>query len=64
MQRDYTIEDVKRYREEHSCSVFEAKARYERLYFLSEVQAARSDRDFSRLCDAVENLISYIDFRR
>ena len=33
MQRNYTAEDVKRYRDENSCSLFEAKSHFEKKFF-------------------------------
>ena len=40
MQRNYTAEDVKRYRDEHSCSVFEAKGHFEKKGILKLVKTA------------------------
>lgn len=62
MQRNYTAEDVKRYRDEHSCSVFEAKGHFERQHFLEAVGNARQNQDLTLLCDVVEELVKRARF--
>jgi hypothetical protein len=57
MQRNYTPEDVKAYRDKHSCSVFEAKAHFEQKHFLELVERAQLNRDFDLLCDVVRELV-------
>jgi hypothetical protein len=57
MQRNYTAEDVKRYRDENSCSVFEAKGYFERKWFLDTIDTAHKNKDFDLLCDVVRELI-------
>jgi hypothetical protein len=62
MQRNYTAEDVKRYREENSCSVFAAKAHFERNHFLELVHIADENKDFDLLCHVVRELVIRTNF--
>ncbi len=62
MQRNYTADDVKRYRDENSCSVFAAKAHFERQHFLESVHIAHANKDFDLLCDIVRELVMRTDF--
>ena len=62
MQRNYTAEDVKRYREEHSCSVFAAMDHFERQHFLECVHIAHRNRDFDLLCEVVRELVTKMRF--
>lgn len=57
MQRNYTAEDVKRYRDEHSCSVFEAKGHFEKKFFLDMISEVRLTGDMKLLVDVVEELV-------
>lgn len=57
MQRNYTAEDVKRYRDEHSCSVFEAKGHFEKKFFLDMISEVRLTGDMKLLIDVVEELV-------
>ena len=57
MQRNYTAEDVKRYRDEHSCSVFEAKGHFEKKFFLDMISEVRLTGDGKLLVDVVEELV-------
>ena len=62
MRRNYTAEDVKSYREEHSCSLFAAKDYFERQHFLECVHIAHENKDFDLLCDVVRELITKTRF--
>jgi hypothetical protein len=62
MQRNYTDADVMRYRDENSCSVFAAKAHFERNHFLESVHIAHENKDFDLLCDIVRELIERARF--
>jgi hypothetical protein len=62
MQRNYTADDVKRYRDEYSCSVFAAKAHFEKKFFLDMVNEARLTGDQKLLIDIVEELVNRTDF--
>jgi uncharacterized protein YpiB (UPF0302 family) len=57
MQRNYTLEDVKRYRDENSCGLYEAKAHFERERLLETIHIAHTNKDFDLLCDVVRELI-------
>lgn len=57
MQRNYTAEDVKRYRDEHSCSVFEAKGHFEKKFFMDMIDEVRLTGDMKLLIDVVEELV-------
>jgi hypothetical protein len=57
MQRNYTADDVKRYRDENSCSVFAAKAHFEKKFFLDMISEVRLTGDQKLLIDIVEELI-------
>ena len=57
MQRNYTAEDVKRYRDENSCSVFEAKGHFEKKFFLDMISEVRLTGDMKLLVDVVEELV-------
>lgn len=57
MQRNYTAEDVKRYRDEHSCSVFEAKGHFEKKFFMDMISEVRLTGDMKLLIDVVEELV-------
>jgi hypothetical protein len=57
MQRNYTAEDVKRYRDEHSCSVFEAKGHFEKKFFMDMISEVRLTSDMKLLIDVVEELV-------
>ena len=57
MQRNYTAEDVKRYREEHTCSVFEAKGHFEKKFFMDMISEVRLTGDMKLLIDVVEELV-------
>jgi hypothetical protein len=50
LQRDYTYEDAKRYRDEQQCSLLEA------------VHIAHENKDFDLLCDVVRELIQRASF--
>jgi hypothetical protein len=62
MQRNYTADDVKRYRDKNSCSVFAAKAHFERNHFLEAVHIAHENKDFDLLCDVVRELVMRTNF--
>lgn len=62
MQRNYTNKDVKRYRDENSCSLYEAKAVMERNHLLATVHVAHKNKDFDLLCDVVRELIHHVRF--
>jgi hypothetical protein len=62
MQRNYTAEDVKRYREENSCSVFAAKDHFEREFFLECVHIAQTNNDLNLLCRVVRELVMKAKF--
>jgi hypothetical protein len=62
MQRNYTVMDVKRYREEHSCGLHEAIAHFERSNCLESVDIARMNKDFDLLCDVVRELVNNARF--
>jgi len=57
MQPNYTADDVKRYRDENSCSIFKAKAHFERQQMLELVNIAHLNSDFDLLCDIVRRLV-------
>jgi len=57
MQRNYTADDVKRYRDENSCSVFAAKAHFEKKFLLDMVNEVRLTGDQKLLIDIVEELV-------
>lgn len=63
MQRNYTADDVKRYRDENSCSVFEAKAYFEKKFFLDMIMEVRISGDQKLLIDIVEDLVKRASFR-
>jgi hypothetical protein len=63
MQRNYTADDVMRYRDENSCSVFSAKAYFERKNAVEQLAIAQRTNDFDLLCDIVKQLIKKVDFR-
>lgn len=56
-KRSYTMDDVKRYREETECSAREAFIHFEKLHFIGCVDTARLDEDFDLLCDVVRELV-------
>lgn len=60
--RSYTAADVKSYRDEHSCSLFEAKAHFEKYHFLDCIDLAHANKDFDLLCDIVRELIERTRF--
>ena len=62
MQRNYKAEDVKRYRDENSCSLFEAKAHFEKKFFLDMIAEVRLTGDQRLLIDIVEELIMRTNF--
>ena len=62
MQRNYTIEDVKRYREETECSARAAAGHFEKRYLLECVHIAHRNKDFDLLCDVVRELVSKMRF--
>ncbi len=62
MERNYTVEDVRRYQNENHCSVFHAKHHFERQHFLECVQAAHENKDFDLLCDVVRELVTKTRF--
>jgi hypothetical protein len=62
MQRNYTADDVKRYRDEKSCSIFAAKAHFERQHLLDLVDIAHLNSDFDLLCDVVRQLVMKANF--
>ena len=62
MQRNYTAEDVKRYRGVLPCSVFAAKDHFERQHFLECVHIAHENKDFDLLCDVVRELVTKMRF--
>jgi hypothetical protein len=62
MLRNYTAEDVRRYRDEHSCGVFTAKDHFERQHFLELVDIAHLNKDFDLLCDIVRELVMKAKF--
>ena len=63
MQRNYTADDVMRYRDENSCSIFSAKAHFERRFIMEQLAIAQLKNDFDLLCDVVKELIKKVDFR-
>jgi hypothetical protein len=62
MQRNYTTQDVLRYRDENSCSVFAAKAHFEKQNIMELLVIAQERNDFDLLCDIVEELIKRTNF--
>jgi hypothetical protein len=58
MQRNYKAEDVMRYRNEKSCSVFEAKGHFEKQFFLDMIAEVRLTGDQKLLIDIVEELVN------
>lgn len=60
--RNYTAQDVMRYRDENSCSVFAAKAHFERGHFLEAIRIAQEDKNFDLLCDIVKELVNRTNF--
>ena len=62
MQRNYTFEDVKRYREKHSCSVFAAMGHFRKQNLLEHVDIAQANKDFDLLCDIVRELVNRTRF--
>jgi hypothetical protein len=63
MQRNYTADDVKRYRDENSCSIFAAKAHFEKQNIMELLVIAQVRNDFDLLCDIVKELAKKVDFR-
>ena len=63
MQRNYTADDVKRYRDENNCSIFSAKAHFEKKYYLDMIAEVRLTGDQRLLIDIIEGLIKRTDFR-
>ena len=63
MQRNYTAADVKGYRDEHSCSLFEAKAHFEKRFFLDRVENLRHNYDPLEVVNILEELVSRMNFR-
>lgn len=63
MQRNYTADDVRRYRDENSCSVFAAKAHFEKKFFLDMIMEVRLTGDQKLLIDIVEELVQRTSFR-
>ena len=58
MERNYTIEDVKRYREEKECSAMEAAAHFNKQHLLECVRIAHENKDFDLLCEVVRELVT------
>ena len=64
MKRNYTASDVMRYRDENSCSIFSAKAHFERRFIMEKIAIAQLTNDFDLLCDIVKELVMKVDFRK
>ncbi len=63
MQRNYTAADVKSYRDENSCSIFEAKAHFEKKFFLDMISEVRLTGDMKLLIDIVCELVERTRFQ-
>ena len=63
MIRNYTAEDVMKYRTEKECSIFEAKSHFEKRYFLDMIAEVRLTGDMKLLIDVVEELVKRESFR-
>jgi len=61
--RNYTAEEVMRYRDEKECSIFEAKGHFEKRFFLDMIAEARTNGDLNILIDIVEELVKKESFR-
>lgn len=61
--RNYTAEDVMRYRDEKECSIFEAKSHFEKRFFLDMIAEVRLTGDQKLLIDIVEELVKRESFR-
>ena len=62
MQPNYTYDDIKRYREETSCSIYEAIAHFKQNHLLECVHVAHENKDFDLLCDVVRQLVQAVRF--
>ncbi len=61
--RNYTAEDVMRYRTEKECSIFEAKSYFEKKFFLDMIMEIRRTGDQNLLIDVVEELVKRQSFQ-
>jgi hypothetical protein len=61
--RNYTAQDVMRYRHEKECSIFEAKGHFEKQFFLDMIAEVRLTGDQKLLIDIVEELVKRESFR-
>lgn len=62
MLRNYTVQDLRDYREQNSCGLAEARAALERRDLLVSVHIAYENRDFDLLCDVVRELVTKVRF--
>lgn len=62
MQRNYTAQDLRDYREQNSCGLAESRHHFEQQHFLQCVHIAHMNRDFDLLCDIVRELVTKTRF--
>lgn len=62
MQRNYTAQDVKDYRELVGCSIFEAKAHFEKKFMQDMLAEVRLTGDMKLLIDVVDELVELARF--